>query len=323
MLKKKLAVVLSLSCVVSMCGPLMSSNAAQWKQDDSGWKYERDNGTFSTGGWEQIAEEWYYLNEDGYMQTGWLQVNGDWYYLDSSGAMLRNESRNIDGVDYHFGSDGRMESETTVSKEQAEQWFYASYAIIANETEWNTEYFRSSFGQYENEAKTRLEMAWGIEDQSSAHAMVNELINGLHRISYQETMELFEQYGYMSLSQADLSAVFPEGSVTYDMIQAYKTSGAGAIDAWDYCRAMQVLRESYLAGYYTEQEELDKMLEVAKILQNRFGSWDEMTESYLRGYEYWKGKASAYESRKAGYEKLKTQTSYYQIDWNMNLGKKW
>lgn len=107
------------------------------------------------------------------------------------------------------------------------------------------------------------------------------------------------------------------------MITAYKNSGEGAIDAWDYCRAMQVIRESYLAGYYTETEELDNMLEVAKILQNRFGSWDEMTESYLRGYEYWKESPSAYQSRKEGYENLKATSSCYQIDWNTPLNKAW
>ena len=257
------------------------------------------------------------------MQTGWLQIGDARYYLDASGAMLENVKQNIDGVDYRFGTDGNMIVETPASREQVEQWFYASYAVIANVNEWNAEYFEDAYGMYMSEAQSRLKKAWGVTDPASAHAMVDELINGLHRVSYQETMELCQQYGYMDLSQKELAAKLRGDSVLYDMIMAYKTNGPGAIDAWDYCRAMQVLRECQLAEYYSKPDTLDKMLEVATIMQNRFSSWDEMMESYLRGYEYWMGDASAYKERKDLYESLKAHTSFYQVDWYSKLEKKW
>ena len=61
MLKKKVLAVLSLSSVMIMSVPFMSSSGAQWEQDSLGWKYAQDDGTFSAGGWEQIAGKWYYF----------------------------------------------------------------------------------------------------------------------------------------------------------------------------------------------------------------------------------------------------------------------
>lgn len=37
-------------------------------------------------GWIQ-ADNWYYLDKNGVMQTGWQYINDKWYYLNSSGAM--------------------------------------------------------------------------------------------------------------------------------------------------------------------------------------------------------------------------------------------
>ncbi|MDR2025915.1 MAG: DUF1266 domain-containing protein [Hungatella sp.] len=100
----------------------------------------------------------------------------------------------------------------------------------------------------------------------------------------------------------------------------YIKYGAGAIDGWDYCRAASLCGWYYIAGYYTEQEALDKSLEIAQTIQKRFSSWDEMMESYLRGYEYW-----AYESgdaRREVYEDIKTRdNSPYLLDWNLPLAE--
>lgn len=62
---------------------------------------------------------------------------------------------------------------------------------------------------------------------------------------------------------------------------AYKENGNGTIDAFDYCTAMRLVRESYYAGYITEREQLDQMLEIGKILQGAFDSWDELMESFV------------------------------------------
>ena len=259
------------------------------------------------------------------MQTGWLQQGPDWYYLDSSGAMLENETREIDGTVYTFGADGKMAASANraEARQQAEQWFYASYAVIANENDWNAKYFVSTPGVYEREARYRLERAWGITDRASALETIQNLNEGMHRIWYQVEMAIYEYIGYANLSAEELAILLVDDEVEQDMILAYQRSGEGAIDAWDYCRAMQVTREAYLAGYITEEEELNQMLQTAQVMQTRFNSWDEAMESYLRGYEYWQGSREAYEQRKANYEALKINTTYFQIPWNLALQKAW
>lgn len=95
------------------------------------------------------------------MHTGCLQEGLDWYYLDASGRMISNEARIIDGVPYTFGVDGKLLRDhgiqvVTVTRDQMDQWFYATYAMIANSTSWNEDYFKSSFGTWQFEAKYRL-----------------------------------------------------------------------------------------------------------------------------------------------------------------------
>ncbi len=78
----------------------------------------------------------------------------------------------------------------------------------------------------------------------------------------------------------------------------------------------------YLAGYYTEEEALDKSLEIAQTLQPLFTSWDDLIASYMRGYEYWAEESSA--DRQAVYEDLKTRSDNpYTVDYNTTLEKTW
>ena len=301
---------------------------AQWKQDSTGWWYEQDNGSYPAGGWELISGNWYYFNGLGYMQAGWIESNGEWYYCAPTGEMLHDTTQTIDGVSYTFQSSGAwLQQETapavSITKEQAEQWFYATYAIIANETGWNQEYFVSTREKYAGDARTRLEMAWGITDRASADSTINWILTSGHRSGFQEEMGLLFYMGYLNGTEQQIEEQYKDNEFVKDMLLAYKRGGEGAIDGWDYCRAMQVLRECYLAEYYTETEMLDQMLSAAKTIQARFVSWDDMAESYMRGYEYWNNSPDKYRTRKNLYKKLKQETSFYAVDWNLPLGKAW
>ena len=46
----------------------VSAFAGTWKQDNTGWWYQNDNGSFP-------------VNQ-------WAQINGSWYYFDASGVCL-------------------------------------------------------------------------------------------------------------------------------------------------------------------------------------------------------------------------------------------
>jgi len=46
-------------------------------------------------GWQQVGGKWYYLNQNGTMQTGWFNApDGNWYCFKNSGEMASNETIN-------------------------------------------------------------------------------------------------------------------------------------------------------------------------------------------------------------------------------------
>ena len=63
---------------------------AGWKKDDTGTKYQKENGSFAKDEWEPVNGTWYHFDENGYMQTGWLNLDGTWYYLNADGSMAKD-----------------------------------------------------------------------------------------------------------------------------------------------------------------------------------------------------------------------------------------
>ena len=53
-------------------------------------------------GWVLINGRWYYMDENGRMQTGWIQYKDNWYFLHRDGAMAQGTA--IDG--WQIGADG-------------------------------------------------------------------------------------------------------------------------------------------------------------------------------------------------------------------------
>lgn len=80
--------------------------AGEWKQDNIGWWYQNDDGSYTTSTWQNIDGKNYLFNAAGYMRTGWVQtVSGKWYYLNPTGEM-RYDDLAEDGITYHFDANG-------------------------------------------------------------------------------------------------------------------------------------------------------------------------------------------------------------------------
>ncbi len=90
-----------------------SVSAGAWVQDEVGWWYKYNDGTYPANRWFQDPADanWYYFNEQGYMATGWIEVDGSRYYCDlqgtPSGAMVTG-THVIDGVEYYFDESGAL-----------------------------------------------------------------------------------------------------------------------------------------------------------------------------------------------------------------------
>ena len=63
---------------------------ADWKKDEKGTKYQKENGSFAKAEWEPVNGTWYHFDENGYMQIGWINTGGAWYYLNADGSMAKD-----------------------------------------------------------------------------------------------------------------------------------------------------------------------------------------------------------------------------------------
>lgn len=66
--------------------------------DEEGWMVTQ---------WQKIQGQWYYFNASGHMLTGWQHLGGSWYYLDAKGKMLTSWQQ-LEGSWYYLDSSGRM-----------------------------------------------------------------------------------------------------------------------------------------------------------------------------------------------------------------------
>lgn len=212
------------------------------------------------------------------------------------------------------------------------RWFNASYAIL---TELNGCNYNIFGGMMPNIATARLqqqilENSWGVTDRKSADETLDWILTEGHRLTFVDDMTYLEQLGLGDIAEdgrmdfilANFEVGEEDANFYVSCYAIYEQYGAEAIDAWDYCRALNLMGFFYLAGYYDETEALDVSLEIAKVLQAKFNSWDALVDSYLRGYEYWAEESS--EERREIYEDLKTrEDNPYLVNYNLELTKTW
>lgn len=219
---------------------------------------------------------------------------------------------------------------TTAEITDTIRWFNASYAILTEQNGWDYNRFA---GLPANEVNKQMEIAsleewWGVTDRASADETLDWILSEGHRTAFAEDMLYLQQSGLGEAIDREsfLMDVFDltsdEAKMYLSWYEMYEQYGENAIDGWDYCRALNLMSFYYLAGYYTEQEALDKSLEIAQTVQPLFDSWDDLVASYMRGYEYWAEESSA--ERQATYEEIKARDDNpYQVDFKMDLQKTW
>lgn len=229
------------------------------------------------------------------------------------------------------GSSGRDTSDTV-------KWINTTYAMLTYANGGNLNLVGGYKKNSVNETIVQggLENSWDVTDRQTADETLDWILTEGHRSNYRSEMASMEEDGLLDLPDGEIldylkSIDFTDGEAACYVAaaQAYKAKGEHAIDAWDYCRALQLLGWYYVAGYYTEQESMDKSLEIAKELQQSYGSWEELVDSYLAGYNYWSeddpdDPESDTAERRAVYEELKgSKDNPYNLDWNTVLEKTW
>lgn len=166
------------------------------------------------------------------------------------------------------------------------RWFNATHGILTTINNKNMQIYSgiAHTNKFRRIERIGLLEYWDIKDRASMDETVNWLMDAGHRAEYQgEPKE---------------------------------------VAAWDYSRAMSVLSSCYLAGYIEREEALNRSLEIAKIIQSEYISWDAFMESYFKGFALWSQDSD--EFRRKVYTTMKQKpNSPYSLPWNLELKKVW
>ncbi len=230
---------------------------------------------------------------------------------------------------------GRSAENTEAAKALPDtiRWFNASYAVLTaiNGNDYNMFGGMKPNKINESMQQVSLEEWWGVTDRETADETLDWILTEGHRTDYVELVKYLDELELNTIPAEERAAtlVYMFEDVTEDEAAAmanyyswYEELGETAIDGWDYCRALNLLSFYYIAGYYTEEEALDKSLEIAQDLQPKFGSWDELIDSYMRGYEFW-NETDSTERQEVYKNLLAAEDNPYSVDYNITLQKEW
>ena len=181
------------------------------------------------------------------------------------------------------------------------QWFCAACAVytvradddlelrfIGGRSEESKENMQTMQDNLANDWKQN---GWEIHNRKDGIAVVEELLMTGDRYEYEQLVLELKYRKLLDLSEQELwNALETDSDMDWD--ELYKLSGAytiyhmmgeKGIKAWDYCQALQVLGECYVAGYISLEECLDNSLIIAEELQSEFDDWNDVYTSYVMG----------------------------------------
>lgn len=223
------------------------------------------------------------------------------------------------------------------------QWFNATYAMFLESSGMDYHLIGGNDDRSSSNVdyiRNQLDRSWGITDRASTVDTLYWLIQSGHAEGFAEEIQMMGLYGFLELSKEELRQTVLEmadgenlteenalsvADYFWQEIAIYETCGENGIDAWDYCRFMQIAGSCYYAGYLTLEESLDVQLEAARAIQMQFGSWEEMNQSYLQGYIFWVDNSTAAYIRERAYERLQEakDSPFRLLDFDMPLEKFW
>lgn len=212
------------------------------------------------------------------------------------------------------------------------QWFNNTCAVLTVANGWDYTIFGGAPASDASQSIVQniLSEWWDVTDRESADETMDWLLGDGHSVSFAEDMEQLAEVGIADVPAEERTDfifenfdIGEEDAQNYaDWFGFYEQYGPDAALGWDYSRAMSLLGYYYLAGFYTEEEALDQSLEVAKMIQETFDSWDSFMESYFVGYEYWSEESS--DERRQIYEEIKASADNpFALEWETELEKTW
>lgn len=212
------------------------------------------------------------------------------------------------------------------------QWFCSAYAIYTHLNKKDLGMIGGTAPEneemHQDAIKRALDSGWGITDHESAVSKANWLFSGGHRKKYKQLLKEMKKYGLLKQTKEQVEDEAAMKGADIDeyvaAYEAYHEFGETALDAWDYCRLLQILGDCCQADYISLEECLDVSLEAAKKLQDTFDSWEDVCKSYLYGYFYWSHDSVQTEWRWEIYEELKEmEDGPFSVPYDTELTVSW
>lgn len=153
-----------------------------------------------------------------------------------------------------FGFGKKEAVNVTAPENDAEKWVIATYAMWSSAAEGDWHYIAGSPSKSKQEGasmRVMLRRDWEISNKG----------------------QLLDQVSYMTSLYAEGT-----GSEQEDIENG----------AWDLCRACQILAMGFVGGYIERQEMMAESMKVGCIMQKYYHSWNELYDSYIKGYRKWR-----------------------------------
>lgn len=233
--------------------------------------------------------------------------------------------------------DGSVEEDVPLPSDTV-LWFNATYAPLtaSNAGDWRLVGGMEPSSASKRLLKSTISRDWDVDDRESALETLDWLRDEGHRETYRNYQEELEDLGMLDMEPEDFVEALLDTEMDgylfrYVMIYDLYLDGLDeeAIAAWDLCRINQLCGDFYLCGYMTYEEAMDISLENSLVLQDMFSSWEDLVDSYMLGYQFWKSDPAMDDDsptmqRYHYYEQLRDlDDGPYTLDWDMKFEKDW
>lgn len=153
-----------------------------------------------------------------------------------------------------------------------------------------------------------LEEMWAVYDKESALKSLTEIREVGHRTKFNVLKNCLPSEGKIDLNTLDKFKQiflfdFQEGQEVEFQEEDYlklaqwvqrtqKYVADCGIVGWDISRYIQLVRLSYVSGYFNDQQAWEEILKIAPLATEKFSNWTEFSQSYLIGRTFWAGNES-------------------------------
>jgi hypothetical protein len=226
-------------------------------------------------------------------------------------------------------ADSLDNSQNTITQRQA--WALACAAVLTERNHSRHDLLGTKYRTQKNirDCKRFLVVTgWDIKNQADLLDSLTWVDNGGHRKD-------FKRWGQKvrTLTDEEYRKLLVEHRTDVEILnrikvaaQYYDALGDKGLFGWDYSRYICLCRWGYMAGYLSEEQAWKKIMPVAKLIQSKFDSWQDLGQNYLIGRQFWsyeETKIWGYQYEDACLRLLDMPSSpWNKLPWDMDLTEK-